>query len=79
MTDIIELKTNLEKSFHRNVVVNGDDPSLHLLRTEVSKQSLIDDEDYEAARVFEDFMTDKRASINQQRLENEASRLLGAF
>jgi hypothetical protein len=79
MTDIIELETNLQKSFHRNVTVKGDDPYLHLLRVEVSKQSIIDDEDYEAARVFETFLTEKRNSLNQNKLINEANRLLSAF
>ena len=44
-----------------------------LLRWLEIKESQWYDEDYEAARIFEDFMTDKRACINQQRLENEGS------
>jgi hypothetical protein len=76
MTDTVELKINLEKSFHRNVEIKGDSPELHLLRMEMSKQSLIEDEDYEAARVFEDFLTDKRTATKQQRLVHEANELL---
>ena len=79
MTDIIELKMNLEKSFHRNVEINGDDPALHLLRIEISKNSLVNEEDYEAARVFEDFLEEKRQENNQKRLKDEADKLLGNF
>ena len=66
MTDLVELKINLEKSYNRNVNIIGDSAPLHLLRMEMSKQSLVDDEDYEAARVFEDFITDKRTTHLQQ-------------
>lgn len=76
MTDIAELQINLEKSYHRNVDVKGDSPELHLLRIEMSKQSLIEDEDYEAARVFEDFLSEKRGIATEQRLIVEADKLL---
>ena len=79
MTDVVELRINLEKSYHRNVEVRGDDPALHLLRIEMSKQSLVDDEDYEAARVFEDFLFEKRTTHKQQMVVDEANRLLNVI